>query len=82
MTFIQVTKARNPTTAVSSRTVKVGCSEMLTIRSIVSGGEPLTTMRPCIQSDIRQSESETSVIYQLLSNSQDPDVINIPLEDK
>eukprot|EP00731_Ephydatia_muelleri_P019683 Em0012g508a len=40
MTFIQVTKARNPTTAVSSRTVKMRCSEMQTMRSIVSGGEP------------------------------------------
>ncbi|KAL5515286.1 hypothetical protein EMCRGX_G000435 [Ephydatia muelleri] len=40
MTFIQVTKARNPTTAVSSRTVKMRCSEMQTVRSIVSGGEP------------------------------------------
>ena len=34
MTFIQVT------TAVSSRTVKMRCSEMQTVRSIVSGGEP------------------------------------------
>ncbi|KAL5505860.1 hypothetical protein EMCRGX_G007397 [Ephydatia muelleri] len=40
MTFIQVTKARNPTTAVSLRTVKMRCSEMQTMRSIVSGGEP------------------------------------------
>eukprot|EP00731_Ephydatia_muelleri_P006233 Em0003g481a len=40
MTFIQVTKARNPTTSVSSRTVKMRCSEMQTMRSIVSGGEP------------------------------------------
>eukprot|EP00731_Ephydatia_muelleri_P014464 Em0008g184a len=40
MAFIQVTKARNPTTAVSSRTVKMRCSEMQTVRSIVSGGEP------------------------------------------
>ncbi|KAL5505660.1 hypothetical protein EMCRGX_G007126 [Ephydatia muelleri] len=31
MTFIQVTKARNPTTSVSSRTVKMRCSEMLTV---------------------------------------------------
>ncbi|KAL5514998.1 hypothetical protein EMCRGX_G000104 [Ephydatia muelleri] len=40
MTFIQVTKARNPTTSVSSRTVKMRCSEMQTMQSIVSGGEP------------------------------------------
>ncbi|KAL5489429.1 hypothetical protein EMCRGX_G018520 [Ephydatia muelleri] len=40
MAFIQVTKARNPTTAVSSRTVKMRCSEMQTVRSTVSGGEP------------------------------------------
>ena len=40
MTFIQVTKARNLTTAVSSRTVKMRCSEMQTLQSIVSGGEP------------------------------------------
>ena len=41
MTFFQVTKARNPTTAVSSRTVKMRALRCRPcMRSIVSGGEP------------------------------------------
>ena len=43
--------------------------------------ELYSNITPFIQSDITQSQSETSVasvIHQLLSNSQDPDVINIP----
>ena len=45
MTFIQVTKARNPTTSASSRTVKKRCSEMQSMRSVVSGGEPSTLIQ-------------------------------------
>ena len=45
MTFIQVTKARNSTTSASSRTVKKRCSEMQSMRSVVSGGEPSTLIQ-------------------------------------
>ena len=44
MTFMQVTKARHPTSAACSKTVKSRCSEMQTSRSIVSGGEPSVLM--------------------------------------
>ncbi|KAL5500540.1 hypothetical protein EMCRGX_G012118 [Ephydatia muelleri] len=44
MTFMHVTKARHPTSAACSRTVKTRCSEMQTARSIVSGGEPSDLM--------------------------------------
>ena len=40
MTFIQVTKSRQQTTAASSRTLKTRCSEMQMIRSVLSAGEP------------------------------------------
>ncbi|KAL5486459.1 hypothetical protein EMCRGX_G018937 [Ephydatia muelleri] len=39
MTFMQVTKAKQQTTSACSRTMKMRCSEMQRIRSIVSGGE-------------------------------------------
>ena len=37
---MKLTKARHPTTAACSRTVKTRCSEMHTARSVISGGEP------------------------------------------
>ncbi|KAL5502912.1 hypothetical protein EMCRGX_G009770 [Ephydatia muelleri] len=40
MIFMKLTKARHPTTAACSRTVKTRCSEMHTARSVISGGEP------------------------------------------
>eukprot|EP00731_Ephydatia_muelleri_P002007 Em0001g2007a len=43
-TISDVTKARHPTSAACSRTVKTRCSEMQTARSIVSGGEPSDLM--------------------------------------
>ena len=39
MTFMRVTRAHQETTAACSRTVKLQCSQMQTIRGIVSGGE-------------------------------------------
>ena len=39
MTFMRVTRAHQETTAACSRTVKLRCSQMQTIRGIVSGGE-------------------------------------------
>ena len=39
-----ITKARHPTIAACSRTVRTRCSEMHTARSVISGGEPSTLL--------------------------------------
>ena len=43
MTFMHITKARQPATAACSRTVNL-CAEMQTVRSIVSRREPSALM--------------------------------------
>ena len=40
MIFMKLTKARHPTTAACSRTVKTRCSEMHIARNVISGGKP------------------------------------------
>ena len=44
MIFMKLTKARHPTKAACSRTVKTRCSEMHTARSVICGGEPSTLL--------------------------------------
>ena len=42
--FMHLTKARQPTTAACSSTVKTRCAEMQTVRSIIIGGESSVLM--------------------------------------
>ena len=54
MTFMQVTKTKQQTTAACSRTMKMRSSEMQRIRSIVSGGEASALIQKEVSDEERQ----------------------------
>eukprot|EP00731_Ephydatia_muelleri_P010229 Em0005g815a len=57
MTFMQVTKAKQQTTAACSRTMKMRCSEMQRIRSIVSGGEASVLIQKKFSPSVTKSDN-------------------------